>query len=204
MGEYRKTSDLERTKLLIIVIFRDFFMHWRDAVVFALCLTFYFGTTGQKAKPSVAFFSGRECRANEPVLTQPLLYENWLISPRKEGVSFSMRDNIKGIGLVVAIDEENIVFEDRLRDAKGSVLRQPGVGVVFLPPVNPEIAEQFCRCVQDVAGKEEDRVWLCNGDELLGTLVRMDSRRLWIRSFGVELIVPRHRVRAVRFGTKRS
>jgi hypothetical protein len=114
-----------------------------------------------------------------------------------------MNDDVKGIGLVIAIDEENVVFEDRLRDEKGSFLREPGVGVVFLPPVNPEVSEQFCRRVQD-SGRKEDCVWLCNGDELLGTLIRVDSRRLLIRTYDVDLVVPRYKVRAVRFGTKRT
>lgn len=170
-------------------------------IVLVMCLSLYFVAITQ-IHPILSL-SENVCRAGEPLLTRPLSCENWRITPRNEGDAFSMNDDVKGIGLVIAIDEENVVFEDRLRDEKGSFLREPGVGVVFLPPVNPEVSEQFCRRVQD-SGRKEDCVWLCNGDELLGTLIRVDSRCLLIRTYDVDLVVPRYKVRAVRFGTKRT
>ncbi len=178
-------------------------MHCKIVFAPVVFFAFYFGATTQIKEISETHFSDRAFGEENAAFCFSFPGENWLISPPDENIPFSMDNSVKGIGFVLTIDEESVTFEDRFRGVKGVFSRQVGAGIVFLPPVVPDIAERFCRSVQLVKGNE-DHIWLVNGDEISGALVRMDSRRLLIRTFDVDLIVPRYKVRAICFGTNGS
>ena len=175
-------------------------MRWKEMTTFVLCLLFFWGTIVQIDEDFVRFFSNNICKGGETDYPVPLSSENWLVFPREDDSPFSKED-VRGIGFVLTIDENNIVSEDRLRDVKVNYPRQSGMGIVFLPPVEPKRAEQFCRFLQEME-EEKDYIWLCNGDELSGTLISADLRHFTIKAYGVMLFVPRYKVRAIRFGNK--
>lgn len=126
--------------------------------------------------------------------------DDWILREKTDAAEKNALASVAAVGKIVAIDANGIETEDRRRDRRERTPKRPGDAILFLPPVDPNAAEAFCVAIREAPGeRNRDRFWLRNGDEFDGELLKIDRRRVWIRAFGVEFVVPRGRVRAVRF-----
>jgi len=120
----------------------------------------------------------------------------WLVS--YDDASFSFPRDVEDVGAILAVDEREIVAEDRRLGVVSKYSRAQKRAIIFLPPVDLESQERFCKELF-VNSPRSDRIWLTNGDEFFGRFVRCDRRFVYFVAFDVELKIPRGRVIAVRW-----
>lgn len=140
--------------------------------------------------------------------------DDWLLPPKRDDApnaetppifafgeilsDAAILTEIVAVGRIVKIDATEIETENRRTASTERFKRRPGGAILFRPPVDPNEAAKFCRKIREER-ENRDQIWLRNGDEFVGTLLAVDRRRVFFRAFGVDVAIPRGRVRAVRF-----